>query len=306
MDLQERKALLRSIASKDAQGAMNREAYVRSRAQKLMPIIKKESTARLLFKPEELDPGAVPEYPLAPKQMKSGWVSPGVGLPPARQYAGKTIIPPTFYVDGYGEFPVSVARQGRLDIAAEADTDIKNGIVAQEEYTAWAVAKAALEEAPDNVCSVSASGCTFDLVNELIYRFNRNKEDYPDLVLRVVFISDASARDIRAWASTDLAEVKKEEVFGLGQETDSFQIRGWNFIFRVIHDASLLQDEEGNDAIWGVDTERFGRMPITEPLETMQNPVAIAQWNVGIMARERIGFCVTNPFALVKGPITNH
>lgn len=297
MDLKERRELLRSISSKDSQGALNRQSYVESRAQKVMPIIKRESTARLLFKVEELEAGAVPEYPLAPKQMRSGWVSPGIGLPPARQYAGKTIIPPTFYVDGYGEFAVSVAKQGRLDIAEEADADVKNGIVAQEEYTGWAVAKAALED--DNKCA-TASGCTFDLLNELIYKFNLNKKTYPDLVLRVVFISDRSAMDVRDWAESNLGEVKKEEVFGLGQETDSFKIPGWNFIFRVLHDTDLV----GDDEIYGVDTERLGRMPITETLETQQNPIAIAEWKIGIMARERIGFCITNPWGFVKGPIS--
>lgn len=296
LKLKERKELLRSISTKDSLGAANRESYVKSRAQKLMPIIERESSARLLFKVEELDPGAVAEYPLAPKAMNSGWVSPGIGLPPARQYAGKQIIPPTFYVDGYGEFPVSVAKQGRLDIAEEADNDIKNGIIAQEEYTAWTLVAAALQDANT---TATASGCTFDLVNELIKTFNVNKKTYRDVVLRVVFVSDESAKDIRGWAAGDLAPAKREEVFGLGHDDDFFKIKGWNFIFRVIHDTDLVADT----AIWGIDTEKFGRMPITEKFETQQNPIAIAEWKIGIMARERIGFCVTNPWALVKGVI---
>jgi len=289
----EKITLLKAVA----ENAENRKAYIESRAEVIEKNIRKENWARELFKEVDIPDNQEASFDLPPVSREdTAYVSNSDGEPIRTQVTGgTTFIIPCDWIEDERDFKMDDARNGRLDVAQQADDELANSFTNKENAAAFALLKSAAQDS-----GVSASGCTFSLINDGILAFNLNRKTYPNLRIRTVYISEKSARDIRDWATSNLSEVTKKEVQNLGVDQDKFRIPGFGFIFHKIPDTDLV----GDDEVYMVDNEKFGRMPIKQALMTQEDPTAAASWRIGIMAREKVGFGVINPYAAVKLTIT--
>ena len=295
---EEKLQMLKALANKDNVEA--RKAYIKTRAEKIQEYVKREGLARLIFHEVELEPGAEPIFDLdAELKEDTAYVSSGYGAPIKVQVTGgNRFYIGTDWVEDYRDFTMEDAANGRLDVAEKAELELANSFVVKEDSAAFALMKAAVPAT--NVVDISSTSFDFDLLNELIIKFNQNRRLYPYLRLRLVLLSERSAGDLRAWAKANLSDATKEDMKNVGADSDTFKIPGFGFLFRKVADSDLIGDNE----IYAIDNERFGKMVIKHPMETQEDPTAAAEWKIGIMAREKIGFGVTNPYAVVKGVIT--
>ena len=113
-----------------------------------------------------------------------------------------------------------------------------------------------------------------------------------------IFASPTSIGDIREWSSSQVDFNTQREIFVNGGLPNG---KIWDVQLVKVYDSALV----GDDAAWGFDTRTLGVMPIQKELETYEDPVAILQWQIGIMARERVGFGVTDSWAMVKASLDN-
>jgi len=190
------------------------------------------------------------------------------------------------------------ARNGRLDVAEKAELELANAFIRKEDTAAFALMTSAIPSS--NVVDISSTSFDFDLLNELMIVFDQIREKYPDLQMRVLYLSPRSAGDLRAWAKANLGDATKEDMKAVGVDTDTFRIPGFNILFHKVPYSSFIADNE----VYLVDNERLGRFVVRESMETQEDPTAAAEWKIGIMAREKVGLGVTNPYAVVKGIIT--
>jgi len=295
---EEKVELLRAVG--EAQNVKEREAYIKSRAEKIQEQVKRKSFAREIFKEVELEAGAEPIFELDSElQEDTTYVSNSYGTPIKTQVTGgNRFYIPCDWLEDYRDFTMEDAKNGRLDVAEKAELELANAFIRKEDTAAFALMKSAVPTS--NVVDIAATTFTFDLLNELMIVFDQRRDKYPNLQMRVCYLSPRSAGDLRAWAKANLSDVTKEEMKNVGIDTDTFRIPGFNILFHKVPYSSFIADNE----VYLIDNERLGRFVIREAMETQEDPTAAAEWKVGIMAREKVGLGITNPYAVVKGVIT--
>ena len=100
---------------------------------------------------------------------------------------------------------------------------------------------------------------------------------------------------MRKWVTaTDLSNTIKDKAFeaaGL--------IEVWGVRIHRVYDSKLVSDNKGY-AFGQRDGYTYGVMPIRQTLQTFDNPIAIMEWKIGIMARENVGFAVLDEKGLIE------
>jgi len=291
---EEQVELLKAIASKDEDGSVARKKYAESRASVLLPLLDVQSTARMIFQPELLPAGSQANYPISFDYTEIAGYLPKLGGAVTRITEGDEIYIPTFGIEGAVRYSLDVAQQGRIDIAAEQMRLLKNRIVAKEEYAAWRLIKA-IHSGVNTNQTVYCSGTTENFhsfskkaLNSLYVQMDTQRRQLTD-----VFVSPRSLGDIREWSNTTIDYLTQREIFqNAGLPNDTV----WDLKIRKVYDSSLVD----NTAAWGFDVRSYGKMPILRQLETFEDPTAILQYEVGVLGRERVGFGVTDSWAVVK------
>lgn len=290
---EEQVELIKAVASdSDA-----RKKYAASRAAVLLPQVAVQSTVRKIFRPESLAPGAQANYPVNFDYTEVASYLPKLGGVVTRITEGDEIYVPTFGIEAAARYAMDIAEQGRIDIAAGQMDLLKNRIVAKEEYAGWRLIKATLSglnTAQTVYCSGSSENFhsfSKKALNKMYVQMDKQRRE-----LNEVFVSPTSMGDIREWSNTTIDYLTQREIF----QNAGLPGNGvWNINLNKVYDSTLV----GDDSAWGFDTRTFGVMPIAKTLETYEDPTAILQWQVGVLARERVGFGVTDSWAVVKAVI---
>ncbi len=293
LSTQEQIELLKAVAS----DPVARAEYAKSRAEVLLPLIPVQSTARQIFRTEKLAPGAQAYYPINFDYTEVASFLPKMGGVVTKVVEGDEIYIPTFGIEAAVRWSMDIAEQGRIGIAGQMNDLLKNRIIAKEEYAAWRTIKGTLSGLNTNqtiYCSGNAtSGENFHSFSKKALNALTVQMDIQRRALTHVFASPASLGDVRMWSNNQIDFTTQREIFvngGLpGNEI-------WNTQLVKVYDSSLVDNTEA----WGFDVRSLGVMPIQKELETYEDPVAILQWQVGIMARERVGFGITDSWAMVK------
>ena len=76
-------------------------------------------------------------------------------------------------------------------------------------------------------------------------------------------------------------------------------IEVWGARIHRVYDGKLVSDNKGY-AFGQRDGYTYGVMPIRQTLQTFDNPIAIMEWKIGIMARENVGFAVLDEKGLIE------
>lgn len=287
---EEQTNLIKALASDNEA----RKQYAASRAEVLLPLLDVQSTARSIFKVEKLAAGAQANYPISFDYTEVASYLPKLGGNITRITEGDEIYIPTFGIEGGVRYSMDIAEQGRIDIATEQMNLLKNRIIAKEEYAAWRLIKATLSGVNTNQ-TVYCSGSTENFhsftkkaLNKMGVQMDKQRRTLTD-----VYVSPTSLGDIREWSNSSIDYLTQREIFQNGGLPGN-QI--WNYQLHKVYDSNLV----GDDSAWGFDTRTFGKMPVLKELQTYEDPVAILQWQIGVFARERVGFGITDSWAMVK------
>ena len=76
-------------------------------------------------------------------------------------------------------------------------------------------------------------------------------------------------------------------------------IEVWGVRIHRVYDSKLVSDNKGY-AFGQRDGYTYGVMPIRQTLQTFDNPIAIMELKIGIMARENVGFAVLDEKGLIE------
>lgn len=287
---EEKVNLIKSIAS----DPKAREAYAQSRASVILPLIPEQSTVRSIFRVEELAPNAQPEYPISFDRTVLASYMPKYAGNVVRVLEGDVLYVPTFGIEGAYRYSMDIADQGRLDIARMADEELRSQIVAKEEAAGWSTIKGTFSGVNANQ-TVYCSGTT-----EAFHAFSKKainamsvQMDIQRRTLTDLYASPRSIADIKEWSNNQIDFTTAREIFVNGGLPGG---RIWDIQLHKVYNSSLVPNSEA----WGFDTNKFGVMPIRKALKTYEDPTAIQQWQIGVMARELVGFGTTDSYAVVK------
>jgi hypothetical protein len=301
-------ALFRATAT----DAKVRAEYAASRANVIQPELEVQSTVRFIFQQETLAGDATPVYDIPFEDVECTYVMPNIGGIPMVQVEGDQISVGTFGLDGGVEYQMDMARDGRFQVGTLATQMLRNKFIAQEELAGWNLIKlhaAALASnqklqayeddgsvgSPNGDPTLAGTGrMNIHTINELLTVADgigiggRRVTD--------IYVSPRRFGDIRsALTMQALPEAMRQSLWGNGKGADSLaDIR----IHRVYNKA-LVNDAKGY-AFTQKDGIKYGVMPIRETLKTYDNPIALLEWKIGIIGRERLGFGVLDDKGLIE------
>jgi hypothetical protein len=298
----EKQAMLKEVASSDEA----RNAYIVSRANTLVPLIKAQSYVRQIYRSKPLEPGQSSEFRVGAQDEDSdvAWVSTGLGRTPRRQLYGDRIFVPTFYIDDAVEYDMSIAEEGRWDEAMEQEDILKNRIIRKENLIGFtlittAIADASYDSSQTIEIGTAGNGTRDDdtgegffskqLINRMIIQMDTMKRE-----MNTIFLSPLNLGDLREWTETQIDATTRREYFVAGGANSI-----WDVQLVKVNNSTLLDDE----TVYGFDTRYFGVFVERKALDTREDPTAIVNWKVGIQARENIGMAVTDIKSLVKGVV---
>lgn len=286
LTFEEKVAMFKAIA----ESPQSRSDYAASRAQVILPLLETQSTIRAIFTPEILPPGAQATYDIPFDDVNCAWVMPQIGGIPQIQVEGTEIYVSTFGIDAAVQWQMDVAKQGRFQVGERATNLLKNKIIEQEELAGWSLIKAHAAVLGDDQKVNASNGLTVDTFNDIVTTGDLLRRKVTD-----IYVSPKRFADMRKWVTaTDLSNTIKDKAFeaaGL--------IEVWGVRIHRVYDGKLVSDNKGY-AFGQRDGYTYGVMPIRQTLQTFDNPIAIMEWKIGIMARENVGFAVLDEKGLIE------
>lgn len=286
LTFEEKVAMFKAIA----ESPQSRSDYAASRAQVILPLLETQSTIRAIFNPEILPAGAQATYDIPFDDVNCAWVMPQIGGIPQIQVEGTEIYVSTFGIDAAVQWQMDVAKQGRFQVGERATNLLKNKIIEQEELAGWSLIKAHAAVLGDDQKVNANNGLTVDTFNDIVTTGDLLRRKVTD-----IYVSPKRFADMRKWVTaTDLSNGLKDKAFeaaGL--------IEVWGVRIHRVYDSKLVSDNKGY-AFGQRDGYTYGVMPIRQTLQTFDNPIAIMEWKIGIMARENVGFAVLDEKGLIE------
>jgi hypothetical protein len=270
-----------------------RAEYAKSRAEVLMPLIDAQSTIRSIFRPEVLPAGAEARYDIPFDDIDCAWTMPNIGSIPQIQLEGSEVYVGTFGLEAAVQWQMSIAKQGRFQVGERATQLLKNKVIEQEELAGWSLIKAHAAVLSDTQ-KVSDSKLDVGAFNALVTKGDILRRQITDL-----YVSPARYGNLREWVeNTAYSNNMKDKAFGTGGISNV-----WDVNIHKVYNTNLVANNKGY-AFGQRDGFTYGVMPIRENLETYENPIAIMEWKIGIMAREVLGFAVLDDKGLIEVTFT--
>lgn len=262
-----------------------REAWAASLSIPLRKAVAEQSTVRKIFAVDPLPPGAQALYPVEFDDIIA-WTVPKVGAVPVNFVEGDDVLVPTFEIASNEQFRMSYARDGRYNINKTAINKLKKAILQTEEETGWNLIKASIKSGH----TVTSSEGYFSKAHiNAAFAVLESYDFKPDLIC----CSVKSAADIREWATTELDDTSRREVFKNG---------GMGSIWgALILPVRRLGDDE---AFVFATSEGYGVMPTRQEVTVFDDPTVSNKLRIGLTGWEEVGFAVTDDRACVKITIT--
>lgn len=282
-----------------------RAEFAASRATVINPLLDEQSTIRAIFMPEVLTPGADARYDIPFEDVECTLVMPNIGGIPSVQLEGSELHVDTFGIDGGVEYQMDVARDGRFQVAQLATRLLANRFIRQEEMCGWALIKshAAVLPATQKLQAFTDAGAQTNGQGKMnVYTLNElitmgDMIGIGGRVIKDIYVSPRRYGDLRSQVTNqNLPFDMRSRLYGNGQnaEAPTPEIR----IHRV-YNKNLVGDTKGY-AFTQKDGFTYGVMPIREKLMTRDNPIAILEWKIGTIGRERCGFGVLDDKGLIE------
>jgi hypothetical protein len=266
-----------------------RSEYAQSRARVINPLIDEQSTVRQIFVPERLPPGAQAMYDIPFDDINCCWVMPQIGGIPQIQVEGTEMHVTTFGLDAAVQYQMDVAEQGRFSVGELATTLLRNKVIEQEELAGWSLilAHAAVLGADQKVTAAELDVAAF---NDIV-----TKADVLRRRVNNLYVSPSRYGDLRNWVeNTAYSDGMKDRAFGMGGMSNVWDVNIWK-----VYNPDLVADNKAY-AFGSREGYQYGVMPVRKELQTFDNPIAIMEWKIGIMAREHIGFGVLDEKGLIE------
>ena len=266
-----------------------REEYAKSRARVINPLIDEQSTVRNIFQPERLPAGAQAMYDIPFDDITCCWTMPQIGGIPQVQVEGTEIYVTTFGLDAAVQYQMDVAEQGRFRVGELATQLLKNKVIEQEELAGWGLilAHAAVLGADQQV---AATALDVDAFNDIVTKGDVLRRQISDL-----YVSPLRYGDLRSWVTTTAySDSLKDRAFGTGGLSNV-----WDVNVHKVYNTDLVANNKAY-AFGSREGYTYGVMPIRKELQTFDNPIAIMEWKIGIMARELVGFGILDEKGLIE------
>lgn len=265
-----------------AENPQSRSEYAQSRAKVIMPLLEAQSTVRNIFVPEYLPPSGQATYDIPFDDVDCAWVMPQIGGIPQIQVEGTEVYVTTFGIDAAVQWQMDVATQGRFQVGERATTLLKNKIIEQEELAGWSLIKAHAAVLPDEQKLENQEGLTIDTFNNIVTAADILRRKVTD-----IYVSPRRFADMRKWVTaTDLSDKLKDQAY----VSEGLMVV-WGVRIHKVYNQQLVADNEAY-AFGSREGFTYGVMPIRERLKTYENPIAIMEWKIGIMARQNQGFAI--------------
>jgi len=266
-----------------------REEYAQSRARVILPLLDAQSTVRAIFRPERIPAGAQSTYDIPFEDINCCWTMPQIGGIPQIQVEGTEIYVTTFGLDAAVQYQMDVAEQGRFQVGELATTLLKNKVIEQEELAGWSLIKAHAAVL-DSSQQVAATDLDVQAFNDIVTAGDILRRQITD-----IYVSPARFSDLRDWVTaTDLSENLKDQAYKQGGINNV-----WGVNIHKVYNQNLVANNKAY-AFGQRDGYTYGVMPIRKELQSFDNPIAIMEWKVGIMAREILGFGVLDEKGLIE------
>lgn len=295
---------LREAFRATASDTNQRKEYAASRADVILPLLDDQSTIRSIFAPTFIGSGEA-RWDIPFEDIECTWVLPMIGGIPTVQVEASEVHADTFGVEGAVEYQQDIAKDGRVDIAQLSTTVLKNRFIRQEEMAGWSLVKthAAVLPSGQKVQAFKNDGTQGAAGTGLLNIYTINEVlTVADTIgvggRRVydIYVSPRRYGDMRNVLTMEALPMSiRERLYNDGANPNApAELR-----VHKVYNSDLVTDNKGY-AFTQKDGYKYGLMPIREQLSTKDNPMSENEWKIGIIGRERIGFCVLDDKGLIE------
>ncbi len=290
---------------KTADNPVLRAEFAASRAAVIQYPLEVQSTVRSIFQPEQLAPGASARYEVPFSDIDCTFIMPQVGGIPTVQLETAEMHVDTFGLDGGVEYQEDIARDGRFPIAERATLMLKNKFIALEELAGWALIKthAANLATTQKVTAFKDDGTNggSGLGRMNLYTLNEvitvaDEIGVGGRKVTDIFLSPRRFNDLRAQVSVaNLPQDLRQQLWNNGQGVQNpAEIR-----LHKVYNSALVSNTKAY-AFTQKEGYTYGVMPIRQNLITRDNPIAMLERKIGILAYERLGMAVLDDKGLIE------
>ena len=269
-----------------------------------------------IFEPIQLEPGAVPEFPLdfiAPGTERDfvAYTIPNQGYIPQRNVEGDFVMVPTYDIGASIDWLLKYARNARWDIVSRAMEALEASFTKKLNDDGWHTIISAAVDRNIIVFDSDASAGQFTKrlvsLGKTVMRRNGggNSTSMNRGLLTDMYLSPEAVEDVRNWNVDQVDEVTRREIFvaedGSGPMNRIFGVNlhdidelGEGQEYQLFYTTQLSGTLPSGDVeiMVGLDLRKNDSfvMPIDEPLQVFEDPELHRQRRAGLYAYQSQGF----------------
>lgn len=269
-----------------------------------------------IYTPIQLEPGAVPEFPLdflAPGTEKDfvAYTMPNHGYIPQRNVEGDFVMVPTYDIGASIDWNLKYARNARWDIVSRAMEVLEASFTKKLNDDGWHTLISAAVDRNIIVFDSDASAGQFTKrlvsLGKTVMRRNGggNSTSINRGMLTDIYLSPEALEDIRNWNVDQVDETTRREIFtaedGSGVMNRIFSVNlhdidelGEGQEYQLFYTTQLSGTLPAGDVeiMVGLDLRKNDSfvMPIDEPLQVFEDPELHRQRRAGLYAYQSQGF----------------
>lgn len=308
----DKRFLFKEMAKNTSQAKAMRTDYAAVQSEVLQPILSEESFVERIF--TRIDTGGEQiTFPIRSKKVRSAWYSTGTDSVPQRTTEMKETHFNSFSLEAGIDWNLNLMKTGNIQLIDDQFDDMIGDLAYKVNYSGMALIKWAERVgdlgAINRITSAPGGGAKLSLpVVRGITTFLEKRTEgrvtatdiflstsrYNELIELSQFAS-AGAGNIAVGQPSvvefSLPEKQREKLYEGGIEgLSSFFIPAFNITLHKVRRNEFIND----DKAYIFDKKTFGKMPVDEELETMEDDSGKKRFRMGVISRQKQGFGISD------------
>lgn len=317
-----------------SEAARAREAWAASFGEVLRKTLPIGSTVRNIYEVKDATNKRDMVFYVEPNDVE-GWTAPSIGTFSKNYIQGDLIYIPWQQFASSVYYSLDFARDADFDVPSIAVQKLNDSLLRLEEYQGWHLIRVAVNNADSSQRIAIADGTpgagyfSKQLFSAMAKYFERLGKT-PD----AIYIPATAMADVRSWITPQIDPVTQKQIFDAAGITRIYNI---NLItIPLIHYYKTVEDKKNHNRttldrlfdpkdkkrngsdVWTADQKNryangqfdvcyaiskadFGIYAIRENIKTVNDPIAIRDWEQGILARFSAGFAIIDSENICMG-----
>ena len=301
---EEKRMLFKAMAGNTSQARALRIDFAALQSEALQPVLSEESFVERIF--NRVDTGGEQIlFPIRSKKVRSAWYSTGTDSVPQRTSEMKETHFNTFWLEAGVDWKLDLMKTGNMQLVDDLLDDMVGDLAYKVNYSGMALIKWA-EKVGDlgtiaRLTTAPGGGAKLSLpvvraITTFLEQRTEGRVKASDIFLSVSRYNELIELSQFASAGAGANELNlpqevRERLYAGGIEgLSSFFVPSFNITLHKVRRTEFIND----DKAYIFDRASFGKMPVDDDLETMDDDSGKKRFKMGVIGRQRQGFGISD------------